>query len=44
MAGGHGHDQVIDAPPLAGTLESSSATALVTFPPGFTRGYAHAKW
>ena len=30
--------------PLSGTLASSSASASVTFPPGYTRGYASASW
>jgi hypothetical protein len=29
---------------LAGSLTSSNASASVTFPPGFTRGYATASW
>jgi hypothetical protein len=29
---------------LSGSLTSSSASASVTFPPGFTRGYATASW
>ena len=37
-------DQVVETSPLLGTLESSTATATVTFPPGFTRGYARAVW
>lgn len=39
-----GADQIVSAPPLAGTLELSAATASVTFPPGFTRGFARAVW
>ncbi len=30
--------------PLQGTLESSTAEALVRFPPGFSRGYVFANW
>jgi len=37
-------DQVVDSTPLAGTLETSTATASVVFPPGFTRGYPRAVW
>ncbi len=40
-----GADQVIDMPPLEGTLEQSTTTdPMVTFPAGFTRGYVHASW
>jgi hypothetical protein len=41
-----GNDQNLDdeATPLAGTLEESTSTVTVAFPPGFTRGYVTAKW
>ena len=39
-----GKDQIVDCPPLAGTLEQSTTSVAVTFPPGFTRGYARAVW
>jgi hypothetical protein len=39
-----GPDQSIDSTPLVGTLKDSTATATVTLPAGFTRGYARAKW
>jgi hypothetical protein len=37
-------DFVVDSTPLAGTLDSSTATAEVTFPPGFSRGFIRATW
>jgi hypothetical protein len=39
-----GPDQIVSSAPLAGSLESSIATATVTFPAGFTRGFARAVW
>jgi len=39
-----GPDQSVDTTPLSGTLQDSTATATVTLPAGFTRGYARAKW
>jgi hypothetical protein len=38
------NDQIIDTPPLVGTKDQSSTSVSVTFPPGFTRGYARATW
>ena len=40
----NGGDQVIDSTPLAGTLDNSTASASVTLPPGFSRGFVDAKW
>jgi hypothetical protein len=40
----NGNDQVITSPPLSGTLETSTTTIQVTFPPGFTRGYPRGVW
>jgi hypothetical protein len=37
-------DFVVNAAPLQGTLEFSTATANVTFPPGFSRGLVRATW
>ncbi len=37
-------DQTIDSLPLAGTLATSTATASVVLPPGFSRGFVHATW
>jgi hypothetical protein len=37
-------DFVVDSTPLAGTLQSSTATAAVTFPPGFSTGLIRATW
>jgi hypothetical protein len=37
-------DFVVNAAPLQGTLEFSTATASVTFPPGFSRGLVRATW
>jgi hypothetical protein len=34
--------QVVDSTPLTGTLQASTATAQVTFPPGFTRIFLQA--
>jgi hypothetical protein len=35
---------VVNSTPLAGTLEQSTATASVTFPPGFSSGLVRATW
>jgi hypothetical protein len=37
-------DFVVNAAPLQGTLEFSTTTANVTFPPGFSRGLVRATW
>ena len=37
-------DFVVDSTPLAGTVQSSTATASVTFPPGFSTGLVRATW
>jgi hypothetical protein len=37
-------DFVVDSTPLAGTLQLSTATANVTFPPGFSSGLVRATW
>jgi hypothetical protein len=37
-------DFVVNSAPLAGTQELSTATANVTFPPGFSRGLIRATW
>jgi hypothetical protein len=37
-------DFVVDSTSLAGTLQLSTATAAVTFPPGFSRGLIRATW
>jgi hypothetical protein len=34
----------LQSPPLAGSLENSTTTVDVTFPSGFTRGWASAAW
>ncbi len=39
-----GSDQTVNSGPLSGTLELSTATASVVFPPGFTRGFVRARW
>lgn len=38
------YEQTVVTTPLAGTLGSSSATATVTIPHGYTRGFAIATW
>lgn len=38
------NDQNIDSTPLAGTLETSTATVQVTLPPGFSNGLVDAQW
>jgi len=40
----NGPDLTVAASALAGTLANSTATASVTFPPGFSRGYVKASW
>ncbi len=40
----NGPDQTIDSTALVGTLASSTATASVVFPSGFSRGFVQAKW
>ena len=40
----NGPDQTITSTGLAGTLASSTATAAVTLPSGFSRGYVKATW
>lgn len=37
-------DFVVNSTPLEGTLQSSTATANVTFPPGFSTGLVRATW
>jgi hypothetical protein len=37
-------DFVVPSSPLQGSLQQSTATAAVTFPPGFSRGYVSATW
>ena len=37
-------DFVVNSTPLDGTQQSSTATASVTFPPGFSRGLVRATW
>ena len=38
-------DQIIDSTPLTGTQDSLTGTVTVDrFPPGFSRGFLHAKW
>jgi hypothetical protein len=37
-------DQILTMPAVAGTLQQSTTTMQVTFPPSFTRGYVRAKW
>jgi hypothetical protein len=39
-----GSKQVLNTTPLAGTLALSTATAAVTFPPGFSKGWVSASW
>jgi hypothetical protein len=39
-----GVDQVVQSPPLTGSAAQSSATAMVVFAPGFTRGFPRAVW
>jgi hypothetical protein len=40
----NGPDITVQTSALAGTLASSTATASVTFPPGYSRGYVKATW
>ena len=40
----NGADQIIDSLPLAGTPATSTATASVVLPPGFSRGFVRATW
>lgn len=40
----NGPQQVLDSTPLAGSIATSTATASVTLPPGFSRGYVRATW
>jgi len=40
----NGPDQTITSTALTGTLATSSATALVTLPSGYSRGYLKASW
>ena len=40
----NGADQTANASPLAGTLALSTATANVTLPTGFSRGFVRATW
>lgn len=37
-------DFLVNSTPLAGTLQLSTASADVTFPPGFSRGFVRATW
>jgi hypothetical protein len=37
-------DFTVNSTPLAGTTHASTATAEVTFPPGFSRGFVRATW
>jgi len=37
-------DQTVQSTPLAGTLQSSTATAIVTFPSGYSLNYVKATW
>jgi hypothetical protein len=37
-------DQYINSTPLAGTLQKSTATASVKFPPGFSRSFVRVTW
>lgn len=37
-------DQTVQSTPLAGTLQSSTATATVTFPSGYSLNYVKATW
>jgi len=39
-----GTDQTVQTTPLAGTLQSSTATASVTFPSGYSMNYVKATW
>ena len=39
-----GSAQTVDSTPLAGTLELSSATAVMTIPHGFSRFLVKASW
>lgn len=39
-----GTDQIVQTSPLAGTSATSTATASITFPPGFSRGFVRAAW
>ena len=40
----NGPDQFVDSAPLAGTSQTSTATASVVFPSGFSRGFLRASW
>ena len=39
-----GQDKVVNIGPLTGTLASSTATTMIIYPPGGTRGYVKATW
>ena len=39
-----GSEQIVDSTPLAGTEALSTASAIVTFPSGFSRGFVRATW
>lgn len=39
-----GSDQTVDSTPLTGSISSSTATATVTIPAGFSRGFVRATW
>lgn len=39
-----GPDQIVNSTPLAGTAAQSTATASLTFPPGFSRGFVRVTW
>lgn len=39
-----GADQIVDSTPLAGAFDSSTATATLTIPSGYSRGLARATW
>ena len=39
-----GPDQFVDSTPLAGTTQTSTATASVVLPSGFSRGFVRATW
>jgi hypothetical protein len=40
----NGADQFVDATPLAGTTQTSTASASVVLPTGFSRGFVRATW
>jgi hypothetical protein len=40
----NGGDLLVETSPLSGTISSSTATASITLPTGYSRGFARARW